>query len=263
MRGDRGILKSDSIELDYFGARTKIEGLFNLQDNLNRLKVRIEMPKVDLEKSFKESVDTELVKGVVNLQAEIEARAALFTEIPKNMNGYFLIKGKNLRLKGVDLDKALDEFKKISSYGFNDFSALLLLGPLGTIVSHGYDQLEALEKMMKATGDSAIKQVVSDWKVAKNVFTAVDVAFSTQRNRVGVKGSLDIANKKFKNVTIAVVDPNGCIVNSETVDGPFENPEIKESGLIERTLVRPLKRFLKTDCNFFYNGAVPHPSGQQ
>jgi hypothetical protein len=86
---------------------------------------------------------------------------------------------------------------KIRGNGLNDFSALLLPGPLGAIVSHGYDQLEALEKMMAATGESTIKQVVSDWKVANSVFTAADVAFSTQRNRVAVKGSLDIPSKKL------------------------------------------------------------------
>jgi hypothetical protein len=44
---------------------------------------------------------------------------------------------------------------------------------------------------------------------------------------------------------------------------PILFTEIKDAGLIERTVIRPLKRFLKTDCNFFYNGAVPHPSGPQ
>ena len=218
---------------------------------------------MDLKKSFEDSEKVDIIEGMINIQAEFEARAAFFNEILKNMNGNFSIKGRNLKLKGVDLDKALDEFKKMRGYGFNDLSALILLGPLGTVVSQGYDQLEALEKIMKATGNSTIEQVVSDWNVAAGVVTTKEVAFSTQRNRVAVKGSLDLANKKFNNVTFAVVDSNGCIVNSETVDGTFEEPEIKDVGIIERTVVRPLKRFLKTDCNIFYNGAVPHPSGQQ
>lgn len=95
--------------------------------------------------------------------------------------------------KGVDLDKALEEFKKINGYGFNDFSALILFGPLGAVVSNGYGQLEAFEKIIAATSDSIIKRVVSDWNVVAGVVTAKDVAFSTQRNRVAVKGSFDIA----------------------------------------------------------------------
>lgn len=167
-----------------------------------------------------------------------------------------------MTLKGIDLDKALDEFKKMRGYGFSDFSALILLGPLGSMVSHGYDQIEALEKMMAATGDSTIQQVVSDWKVVGGVATAEDVAFSTQRNRVAVEGSLDIPNKKFNHMTVAVVDSNGCIVNSETIDGPFKNPEVKDVGFIKRTLIKPLKKWLDPECKFFYDGKVPHPSGQ-
>ena len=72
-----------------------------------------------------------------------------------------------------------------------------------------------------------------------------------------------MANEKFKKVTIAVVDSGGCIVNSESVDGSFKNPEIKEAGVLERTVIRPLKRMLKTECELFYDGLVPHPTGQQ
>ena len=77
------------------------------------------------------------------------------------------------------------------------------------------------------------------------------------------QGGFDLSNKKFNSMTIAVVDPNGCIVNSETVDGTFDNPEIKDVGVIKRTVVRPLKRFFKTKCDFFYDGTVPHPTGQR
>ena len=82
------------------------------------------------------------------------------------------MQGTNLRLEGVDFDKALDEFQKMGAYGFNDFAALITLGPLGPVVSNGYDQLAALEKMMAAKGNSRIQQIISDWKVLKGVADA-------------------------------------------------------------------------------------------
>jgi hypothetical protein len=151
----------------------------------------------------------------------------------------------------------------MKGYGFSDLTILVTLGPLGVVVSHGDDQLETLEKMMTSTGDSMIQVLVSDWNVVKGVVTAEDVAFSTQRNRVVLKGSLDIPNEKFKSVTIAIVDSDGCIVNSETVDGPFKNPEVKDAGVLERTVIRPLKRMFEAECESFYAGSVQHPSGQQ
>ncbi|MDJ0819637.1 MAG: AsmA-like C-terminal region-containing protein, partial [Desulfobacterales bacterium] len=255
-------LKSDLIEADYFSARTAVAGVLKMQESLYYLQVRIEMPEVDLKKSLEEAGDPDILEGLVSIHAEFEGRAAHFNEILKNLKGDFSIKGRNLILIGADLDRVLAEFKKMSGYGFSDFSALVLLGPLGAVVSHGYDQLESFEEIMAASGNSTIRQIVSDWNVSAGVLTATDVAFSTRQNRVAVKGGIDLDNQRFKNVIIAIVDPQGCIVNSETVSGTFKSPEIKDLSVVQRTVVRPLKRFLKTDCDFFYDGSVPHPSGQ-
>jgi hypothetical protein len=89
------------------------------------------------------------------------------------------------------------------------------------------------------------------------------VAFSTQRHRVAITGGLDFGKKRFRVITIAVIDADGCIVNQEIIDGPFEDPEIKDGGVIERTVIRPLKHFLKSDCETFYRGSVSHPTAAQ
>jgi osmotically-inducible protein OsmY len=263
VKGEKGLLSAEPIEMVYFGEQAEISGFLNLMENTHHVQILIEMPELDLEKFRKRSEAKDIIKGVIHLRGEFEAHGADIDELLKDINGNFSIKGQNLTLKGIDVDKALDEFDKMRGYGFKDFAALVMIGPLGVVVSHGYDQLETLEKIMTSTGDSMIQVLVSDWNVVKGVVTAEDVAFSTQRNRVVVKGSLDIPNEKFKSVTIAIVDSDGCIVNSETVDGPFKNPEVKEAGILERTVLRPLKRMFNTDCELFYNGLVPHPTGQR
>ena len=263
LKGEKGLLSADSIEMEYFGEKAGITGFLNLKKNTHHAQILIEMPELDLEKFRKRSSVKDIIKGVIYLRGEFEARGADIDELFKDINGNFSIKGKNLTLKGIDFDNALDEFNTMRGYGFNDLAALVMLGPLGVVVSHGYNQLETLEKVMASTGDSTIQVLVSDWNVVKGVVTAQDVAFSTQRNRVAVKGDLDMPNEKFNNVTIAIVDSDGCVVNSEIVDGPFKNPEVKEAGVIERTVIRPLKRMFKTECELFYDGLVPHPAGQQ
>jgi hypothetical protein len=263
VKGEKGRLTADKIEMKYFGEQAVISGFLNLRENAHHVQIMIEMPRLDLEKFQKKSGAMDIIKGVIRLRGEFEARGANIDALLKDINGNFSIKAQNLTLKGIDFDNALDEFKKMRGYGFNDLTALVTLGPLGVVVSHGYDQLETLEKIMASTADSTIQMLVSDWNVVKGVATDKDVAFSTQRNRVVIKGSLDMPDEKFKNVTIAVVDPDGCIVNSETVDGPFENPEVKETGVLERTVIRPLKRIFETECESFYDGSVQHPTGRQ
>jgi len=260
VRNDHGIFKSDPIEVEYFGEQARIGLDWNLRKNIEIIQLRVEMPDLDAGRMLKRTDDSDIFNGLLNIKGELEARGTDSDEIIKNINGSFIVQGTNLTLKGVDFDKALDEFENMGAYGFNDFAALITLGPLGTMVSHGYGQLGALEKMMAAEGDSKIQQIVSDWKVRKSVASANDVAFSTQRHRVAITGSLDFPNSRYRKVTVAVVDSKGCIVNQEIVDGPFGNPEVKETGVIQRTVIRPLKKFLKPGCEPFYEGSVPHPS---
>ena len=85
-----------------------------MQDNLNHLKVQVEMPEWDLKKSFDEPGEPDILEGMVNIQAEFESHAAFIKEIPKNMDGDFSIKGRNLILKSADLDRALEELKTIT-----------------------------------------------------------------------------------------------------------------------------------------------------
>jgi hypothetical protein len=263
VKGEKGLLTADPIEMKYFGEQAVISGFLNLRENTHQVQIMIEMPELDLERLLKRSAAKDIIKGMIRLRGKFEARGADINALLKDINGNFSIHGQNLTLKGIDFDNALDEFKKIRGYGFNDLTALVTLGPLGVVVSHGYNQLEILEKIMASTGDSTIQVLVSDWNVVKGLIAAEDVAFSTQRNRVVVKGSLDMPNEKFNNVIIAIVDPDGCIVNSETVDGPFKNPEVKDAGVLERTVIRPLKRMFEAECESFYAGSVQHPSGQQ
>ena len=263
LSNDHGIIKSDPIELEYFGEQTRLGLDWDLRKNIEIIQMRVEMPDLNVGRMLKRTAENDIFNGLLKLKGEFEARGADRSEMVKNVSGSFIMQGTNLTLKGVDFDKALDEFGKMGAYGFNDFAALITLGPLGTVVSHGYDQLEALEKIMAAEGDSMIQQLVSDWKVKKGVAHASDVAFSTQRHRVAIAGSLDFPNTRYRNVTIAVVDANGCIVNKEIVDGPFENPEVEETGVIQRTVIRPLKKYLKPECEPFYDGSVPHPSPAQ
>ena len=260
---DHGIIKSDPIELEYFGEQARLGLDWDLRKNNENIRLRVDMPAMDIGSLLKRSNNEDILSGKLNIQAELETRAADSSSLAKDINGHVSLQGKNLTLKSVDIDKALDEFEKMGAYGFSDFAALITLGPLGAVVSNGYDQLDALEKMMAATGDSTIQQILSDWKITNGVADAVDVAFSTRRHRVAIKGKLDFPGIRFHEVTFAVVDPNGCIVNREIVDGPFDSPEVEETGVIRRTVIRPLKRFLKSDCEPFYDGSVAHPPSTQ
>lgn len=261
LSNDHGVFRSDPIELEYFGEQARIGWAWDLRTgDIETIHLRVDMPELDTGRFFKRSEGKDILQGKLNIHADLITRGIYGSTMLENLNGRVYLKGTNLTLKKVDFDRALDEFKEMGAFGFSDFAALVTLGPLGAMVSNGYDQLNALEKMMGATGDSTIQKIVSDWSVVRGVALAGDVAFSTKRHRVAIAGKLDFPNWRLDKLTIAVVDSNGCIVNRETLDGPFESPEVKDTGVLQRTVIRPLKRMLKSDCVPFYEGAVPHPA---
>jgi hypothetical protein len=258
---DHGVVNADAVKLKYFGEHAEIGLKWNLKEKTEHAELRVEMPEQRARQLLKKSDDVDLLEGILTIRAEFKSSGANWGALAKNMSGQVRLKGSDMILHDVDLDKALDEFQAIGAYGFNDLFGLLTLGPLGTVVTQGYDQLQSLEKMMASEGHSRIQQIVSDWNVIKGVAYAKDVAFSTDRHRVAIEGKLDFPNQRFGNVIIAAVDAKGCIVNKEVINGPFKKPEIKDVGVMQRTVVRPLKKFLApTQCKPFYNGAVPHPS---
>ncbi len=261
LSNEHGVIKSDPIKLEYFGEQAIIGLAWDLRtEDIETIHLRVDMPDLDTGRFFKKSEGEDILQGKLNIHADLITRGIYGSTMLKNLNGRVYLKGTNLTLKKVDFDRALDEFKKMGAYGFSDFAALVTLGPLGAMVTNGYDQLDALEKMMAAEGDGTIQKIVSDWSVIKGIALAGDVAFSTKRHRVAIAGKLDFPGRRFDNVTVAVVDSNGCSVNKETLEGPFKSPEVKDTGVIQRTVIRPLKRMLKSDCVPFYEGSVSHPA---
>lgn len=142
---------------------------------------------------------------------------------------------------------------------------ILLAGPLGLAITKGYDYGSAYWE--SRGGDSAIKKLISHWTVKNGVAEAEDVALSTAKNRVALKGRLDFVKERFDDVTIAVVDEKGCAVLSQHIHGPFRHPD-SEQMIRLRSIAGPIinlyqktKKFLGVgECRTFYAGALKHPS---
>ena len=83
-----------------------------------------------------------------------------------------------------------------------------------------------------------------------------------------MKGGLNFINEQFVNVTVAVLDKQGCALYSEKVHGPFREPQIEKESIFESiggSFLNPLKdawKFLQgRKCTVFYSGSVAQPEG--
>ena len=118
-------------------------------------------------------------------------------------------------------------------------------------------------------GSSRIRALVSDWKVERGIARAKDVALATNENRIALKGSLDIVNERFDDVTMAMVDGQGCAKVRQRIRGSFRKPEVEKVNVLQSVAGPVLKLFKQAEklfggrCEVFYEGSVASPEGGQ
>jgi AsmA protein len=109
--------------------------------------------------------------------------------------------------------------------------------------------------------------------VNDGVAEAKDVAFATRKNRIAMKGKLDIVNERFVDITVALLDAKGCAKVRQKISGPFRNPKVDKVSTLETAIEPILGLFQQTkqlvqqtkqlvgrgECRPFYAGSVAQP----
>jgi hypothetical protein len=140
---------------------------------------------------------------------------------------------------------------------------VFFVGPVGLLVTKGYDFARLGGG---APGQSEIRTLVSDWKVEQGVARAQDVALATKENRLALRGGLDLANERFDDLSIALIDAKGCAEVRQQMRGSFEAPAVDKPSVLA-ALTGPALRLLKKGgdalrgepCEVFYAGSVAAP----
>ena len=115
-------------------------------------------------------------------------------------------------------------------------------------------------------GESIIRILISDWRVRDGVAEAQDVALSTEKNRIALKGKMDLVRERYDNVTVAVLDERGCTRLTQEMHGRFRHPQIEKASIL-KTITGPIlnlrdeinKLFAGGKCEVFYTRSVKQP----
>ena len=88
---------------------------------------------------------------------------------------------------------------------------------------------------------------------------------ATKENRIALKGGLDFVNAGFKDVTVALIDAQGCPRVQQKIRGSFSKPEVEKPSILTslagpaRKLLRQTKSLFGGHCDVFYAGSVAAP----
>jgi len=261
--GKNGVFHLKPVTMHLFGAQGSgtIEADFSKAVPLYH--VRYSLPQFHIEEFFKTQSPRKIARGPMDFEANLTMQGKTLNEMRQTMAGQISLRGKGLTLEGTDLDREFSQYAASQKFNLVDVGAFFFAGPLGTVVTKGYDFAGIFQG---SGGSSEIHTLVSDWSVEHGVAQAQDVAFATNKNRMALQGGLDFANDRFVDVTTALIDVKGCAKVRQKIHGTFEKPVVEQPSFLESLAGPPLKLLKKGRdlfpggaCEVFYAGSVAPP----
>jgi AsmA protein len=221
------------------------------------------VPELEIGELLKTVSSEHVASGPVALRMALRMRGSAREELTETAEGTASLVGEDLTLHGRDLDRDLKRYRAIQSFNLVDLGGLFLAGPLGLTVTRGYTFASVFRG---SDGNTRIRKLVSEWEVEGGVAHAKDVALTTEENRLALRGGLDFGGEEFRDVTVALLDPDGCVYVSQRILGPFGKPVVERPNFL-KTIASPVIKlaqrvrriFPHKDCEVFYAGSLVHP----
>lgn len=264
IKGKEGIVDIEQLTMDFFGGKEKGKIVIDMTKDIPHLRIQYTASKFRFEKFFERLSQKKIIKGEMNFSLDLSMKGKSFDEMKRTIDGEASLQGDNLLLYNLDLDRLISKIEESQNFSLIDVGAFFLAGPLGTLLTKGYDFAGAY--METGGGEGAVRRLVSRWKIRHGVAEAEDVALSTGHNRIALMGRLDFVGERFDDVTEAVVDAKGCVKFSQKINGPFRNPRVEKGSPVKSVIGPVVKLFEKTErlfkggkCTVFYAGSVKHP----
>jgi AsmA protein len=260
-----GVIDVRPFTMKLFGGKGEGGIRIDLSKERTAAQVKYTLSNFRAEESLAAVARKKYLSGPMTLSPDLAFRGKDALEMKRTLSGQVSLRGDDLTLHGMDIDEALSTVEQAQQLNLADVGAFLLAGPLGTAATKGY-QFGGTSRFAAGEKESRLTRLVSDWTVRDGVAEAKDVAFATRKNRIALKGRLDIVNERFVDVTVAVLDEKGCAKLRQKISGPFRDPRMDKVSTLE-SVVSPMlgiferaKRLMgRSECETFYAGSVPHP----
>jgi uncharacterized protein involved in outer membrane biogenesis len=268
--GEKGILDINPVNMNIFGGTGNGSIHVDLTGPSPHYRVIYSLKRVRIEDLLElyslKKIPPKTIEGPINFSADLTATGKSADEVKRSLNGNLSLNGENLMLYNIDIDALIMKNERSQNFNLVDLAAFLLAGPIGPVLTKSYNFARLLEESQG--GNGAVRKLVSVWKVKDGIAEAREVALASKKQRIAMTGGLNFINERFVDVTVAVLDKQGCAVYSEKVHGPFRKPQIEKESVfksIAGSVLNPLGdawKFLRgQECTVFYSGSVAQPEG--
>jgi len=266
IEGKGGVVDLNPVTMRLFGGQGSGSLRADLTGSVPVYHVRYSLSKFRIEEFLKTLSPKKVAEGSMDFSSNLSMRGKTANEMKGTANGVVSLRGENLTLDGVDLDRRFSRYESSQSFKLVDVGVFFIAGPFAPLVTKGYDFASLF---LESGGSSRIRTLVSDWKVERGIARAQDVAMATNEERIALAGNLDFVNEEFNDVTVAVVDGKGCAMMRQQIHGSFRNPQVEKVSVL-RSVAGPLlnlidqaKKLLGERCEVFYAGSVAPPERER
>ena len=261
--GKNGVFDLTPVTMHLFGAQGSGSIQADFSGAVPLYHVRYSLSQFPIEELFKALSPQKVASGPMDFSVNLSLQGKTVNEMLQTAEGEISLRGENLTLKGSDLDREFARYETSQNFNLVDLGAFFFAGPVGLVVTKGYNFASIFQG---SGGRSEIRQLVSEWKVERGVAQAQDVAMATKLNRVALTGRLDLVNQRFDDVTMALIDAQGCAKVRQKIHGPFQKPVVEKpnifmslAGSTVNLLMKGRDLFPGGKCEVFYAGSVVPP----
>ncbi|MGA2506469.1 MAG: AsmA family protein [Chitinispirillaceae bacterium] len=264
IKADKGMFSLKPFTVDVFGGKGEGEIAMDWSAYDPSYTLKVKIAKLDFEKIEELFRTKKVIGGKCDLSASLTMKEKNGRFPVSNLNGAFGLRGDNLVMYIMDLDKVLASYETSQKFHLVDLAGFFIAGPLSAVALKGYRYGDIYYQAHE--GQGAITQFISHWKIRDGEAEATDCALATFHNRAALKGKLNLVSERFDDVTVALLDEKGCPTFKQTISGPFGSPRAGNVSAVESlagpifNLYKKAKRFVQAGkCEVFYNGAVQQP----
>ncbi len=262
MVGKDGIVEFNPVTMRLFDGQGSGSLRADFSGSVPGYHVRYSLSKFRIEAFLKALSPKKVAGGSMDFSSNLSARGKTANEMKRTANGEVSLRGENLTLDGIDLDRVFSRYEASQNFNLVDVGAFFVAGPFAPLITKGYNFGSLF---VGSGGSSRIRALVSDWKVERGIAQAKDVAMATNENRIALKGSLDFPNERFNDVTVAMVDGKGCAKVRQKIRGPFRKPVVEKVSVLQSVtgpvinLFKQAGKLIGVRCEMFYDGSVAPP----
>lgn len=239
----------------------KGDGLFILKpfEVKPTFELKYNIKQFDVAELFSIFMEDTLISGNMDLDFDFTFTGTNRKEIEQSLNGKLLLRGTDLTLYGLDLDKVIDRFKRSQQFTLADVGAVVLMGPAGILLTKGSDYASLI--VLNPGESCRVVELSSDWEIEGGIVSLSDVAFTTQQNRLAAKGWINLLTDSLS-IDIALLNEKGCSIYSQSVLGDIGKPHMGKVKVV-KSLLAPVTNLVSNvgemKCDVFYDGKVKQP----